>query len=164
MPSLNNELMTTVYACPGVDIELMSTTEPRIQILRVNVSEVPIADELEKILTVMSTFCENCEGRVIFHIRHVETETLKPPDLNGMLTIVGRLMALKDLVDTKLKGMIVQGRCIDELVRVTKNLFLSLYQPKKPFDIVASEDEVECFMRGILHNEAVKREKKRVKG
>lgn len=155
--------MTTVCQRPGFVLSLAPTSEPRIHILRMDISEVPVRDDLEAIMTMVSTFIEHHEGRLVIHARHVESEKLNPPDLQGMLSIVGKLMELKDLVDTKLKGTIVQGKCIDDLVIVTKNLFLSLYKPKKPFDIVASDKEVQHFLTGILEHEAEKRQRRESK-
>jgi len=155
--------MTTVCQRPGFVVSLAETSEPRIQILRMDVSEVPAGDDLDAIMVMVSTFIQHHEGRLVVHARHVETDKLNPPDLQGMLSIVGKLMELKDMVETKLKGTIVQGKCIDDLVIVTKNLFLGLYKPKKPFDIVASEKDVQHFLTGILEHEAEKRQRKESK-
>lgn len=155
--------MTTVCQRPGFVVSLAPTSEPRIQILCMDISEVPVGDDLDAIMLMISTFIQHHEGRLVIHARHVETPELKPPDLQGMLSIVGKLMELKDMVETKLKGTIVQGKCIDDLVLLTKNLFLSLYKPKKPFDIVASEKDVQHFLTGILEHEAEKRQRKEFK-
>ena len=155
--------MTTVCQRPGFVVSLSPTSEPRIQILHMDISEVPVGDDLEAIMTMVATFIEHHEGRLVIHARHVESDKLNPPDLQGMLSIVGKLMELKDMVETKLKGTIVQGKCIDDLVIVTKNLFLSLYKPKNPFDIVASDKDVQHFLDGILEHEAEKRQRKESK-
>lgn len=155
--------MTTVCQRPGFVVSLAPTSEPRIQILRMDVSEVPIGDDLDAIMTMVATFIQHHEGRLVIHARHVESDKLNPPDLQGMLSIVGKLMELKEMVETKLKGTIVQGKCIDDLVLMTKNLFLSLYKPKKPFDIVASDKEVQHFLARILEHEAEKRQRKESK-
>ena len=156
--------MTTVCQRPGFVVSLAETSEPRIQILRMDISEVPAGDDLDAIMLMISTFVQHHEGRLVVHARHVETDKLNPPDLQGMLSIVGKLMELRDTIETKLKGTLVQGKCIDDLVIVTKNLFLSLYKPKKPFDIVASEKDVQHFLNGILEHEAAKRQRKESKG
>lgn len=155
--------MTTVCQRPGFVVSLAPTSEPRIQILCMDISEVPVGDDLDAIMLMISTFIQHHEGRLVIHARHVETPELKPPDLQGMLSIVGKLMELKDMVETKLKGTIVQGKCIDDLVLITKNLFLSLYKPKKPFDIVASEKDVQHFLTAILEHEAEKRQRNEAK-
>lgn len=155
--------MTTVCQRPGFVVSLTETSEPRIQILRMDISEVPVGDDLEAIMVMISTFIQHHEGRLVIHARHVETPELKPPNMQGMLSIVGKLMEMKDMVDTKLKGTIVQGTRIDDIVIMAKNLFLSLYKPKKPFDIVASEKDVQHFLDGILEHEAEKRQRKESK-
>lgn len=155
--------MTTVCQRPGFVVRLAPTAEPRIHILHMDISEVPVGDDLEAIMLMVSTFIQHHEGRLVIHARHVETPELKPPDMQGMLSIVGKLMEFKDLVETKLKGTIVQGKCIDDLVLVTKNLFLSLYKPRKPFDIVASDKDVQHFLAGILEHEAEKRQRRESK-
>lgn len=155
--------MTTMCQRPGIVVSLAETSEPRIKILRLDISEVPVGDDLEALMLMVSTFIQHHEGRLVIHGRHVETPELKPPNMQGMLSIVGKLMEIKDLVDTKLKGTIVQGKCIDDLVLVTKNLFLSLYKPSKPFDIVVTDKEVNHFMAGILDHEAEKRQRKEMR-
>ena len=151
---------TTVCQRPGFVVSLVETSEPRIHILHMYVSEVPVGDDLDAIILMISTFIQHHEGRLVIHARHVESDRLNPPNMQGMLSIVGKLMELKDLVDTKLKGTIVQGKCIDDLVIMTKNLFLSLYKPKKPFDIVVTDKEVKHFMSRILEHEAEKRQRR----
>tara|TARA_B110001452_G_C15235891_1_gene427891 strand:+ start:671 stop:1066 length:396 start_codon:yes stop_codon:yes gene_type:complete len=125
-----------------------------------DISQTPVGDDLEAIMLMISTFIQHHEKRLVIHARHVETPELKPPDLQGMLSIVGKLMELKDSIEKKLKGTIVQGTRIDDLVILTKNVFLGLYKPNKPFDIVASEEEVQHFMTKILEHEAEKRTRK----
>jgi hypothetical protein len=156
--------MTTVCQRPGFVVSLAPTSEPRIQILRMDVSEMPVGDDLDAIILMISTFIQHHEGRLVIHVRHVDTDKLNPPDMQGMLSIVGKLMEMKDVVDTKLKGTIVQGTCIDDIVIMAKNLYLSLYKPKKPFDIVASDTDVQLFLNGILEHEAEKRKRKESKG
>lgn len=151
--------MTTVCQRPGFVVGIAPTSEVRIQILRMDISEVPTGDDMDAIMLMISTFIQHHEGRLVVHLRHVETPELKPPNIQDMLSIVGKLMELKDILETKLKGIIVQGKCIDDLVTVTKNIFLSLYKPKKPFDIVSSEKEVQHIVAGILKHETEKRQR-----
>lgn len=152
--------MTVVCQRPGFVVSLVNTSESRIQILCMDISQTPVGDDLEAIMLMISTFIQHHEKRLVIHARHVETPELKPPDLQGMLSIVGKLMELKDSIEKKLKGTIVQGTRIDDLVILTKNVFLGLYKPNKPFDIVASEEEVQHFMTKILEHEAEKRTRK----
>ena len=108
---------------------------------------MPVGDDLDAIMLMISTFIQHHEGRLAVHVRHVESDKLNPPNMQGMLSIVGKLMEMKDIVDTKLKGTIVQGTRIDDIVIMAKNLFLSLYKPKKPFDIVVTDKEVNHHVR-----------------
>lgn len=149
--------MTTVCQRPGFVVSLADTAEPRIHILRMDISEVPVDEDLDAVMLMISTFITHHEGRLVVHARHVGSDALRPPNLQGMMTIVGRLMDLKTVVDTKLKGTLVQAQCLDEIVLASKTLFLSLYQPRKPFDIVVSEADVANFIDGILAHEAEKR-------
>ena len=152
--------MTTVCQRPGFVVSLADTSEPRIKLLRMDISEVPVGDDLDAVMLMVSTFITHHEGRLVVHARHVNSDALPPPNLQSMMSIVGKLMEMRSLVDTKLKGTLVQGKCVDDLVLVTKTLFLSLYKPKQPFDIVTSECEVVRFLDGILAHEAEKRQRK----
>tara|TARA_B110001450_G_scaffold207090_1_gene197375 strand:+ start:5431 stop:5682 length:252 start_codon:yes stop_codon:yes gene_type:complete len=83
--------------------------------------------------------------------------------MQGMLSIVGKILELKDIVNTKLKGTIVQGTCIDDLVIMAKNMFLTIYQPKTPFDVVVTDEDVTKFMAKILEHELKKRARREIK-
>lgn len=152
--------MTTVFERDDVHVHLVGTSEPRIRILRIDVSEVPTGDALEALNLATAAFLRSCEGRIVIHARHVQSDELKPPDMTGLMSIVGKLFELKEVVDAKLKGTIVQCKRLDDIVVATKNLFLTLYKPKREFDIVTSEQEVETFLERILAHEADKRERR----
>lgn len=152
--------MTTVCQRPGFVVNLVDTSEPRIRILRIDLESVPVDDDLDATLVMVSTFIKQYDGRLVLHLRHVETPELQPPDMKAMLSIVGGLMDMKEVIDTKLKGTVVQGTQVDDVARVAKNLFVHLYQPKRPFDLVASDAEVAAFLDPILKHEAEKRERR----
>ena len=142
--------MTTVCRRAGVHAYVEPTSAPRLHLLRVDLTCVPTGDALDALVVDLSTFAQDHDERYVLHIRHVDSDTLQPPNLAELLALVGRLLDLKHLVDTKFRGTLVQGRHVDDVVRTAKNLFLGLYQPRRPFDIVASDAEAAAFVDAIL--------------
>ena len=149
--------MTIVCHRHGFVVTLVETSEPDIQILRMDVSKMPVGDDLESAMLIISTFIEQHNGRLVLHPRHVESDNLEPPDMPGMLCIVGKIMQHKNAFDANVTGIVVQGQRIDDLVIMAKNLFLSLYSFTKPFDLVSSDEDVQHFITNILKREAKKR-------
>lgn len=155
--------MTTICQRHGCVVNFVETSEPRIGILRMDFSEIPVGDEMDAVILIISAFIKHHEGRLVIHARHVNSSKLIPPNMQGMLSIVGKILELKDIVNTKLKGTIVQGTCIDDLVIMAKNMFLTIYQPKTPFDVVVTDEDVTKFMAKILEHELKKRARREIK-
>ena len=119
-----------------------------------------MVDDLDALIMILGTFVQHCDGRIIVHARHVVSERLDPPNLQTLILIVGKLLELKDTIDLKLKGTIVQGNRIDDLVLMSKNMFLQLYKPRKPFDIVDSTEGAKLFITNIVDHERDRRIKR----
>ena len=132
----------------GVVVSLDDTLMPHR--LHVDVQNVPVDKELDEISTIIATFLQNYSECIMVHVRHVETLELTPPDLSALLMITGTLLQLRSVIETKVCGILIQGTRIDERVLVAKELFLNLYKPSMPLDIVSCDDEVRRFTRTIL--------------
>lgn len=142
----------------GCVVFLKHTPEPRIDVLQMDISQTPTSEDLETILTIMVTYMKHSEQRFVVHARHVSSH-VSALDLPAILTIVGALVESREVVDTRLKGTIVQGD-IDEFAIAAKDLFLSMYKPRNPFDIVQTDEQVQTFLTPLFEHECRKRLRK----
>ena len=142
---------------PGVVITVDSTSEPRLRVLRVDVSELPSPDTLADVATVVTSFARDCEGRLVLHVRHTDNTPLAPLDLPRLVAVVSKLLEARDVIDAKLKGTVVETQGVDALVDASKTLFLTLYQPRRPFDIVGTPAARAAFVDALVAQEREKR-------
>jgi hypothetical protein len=146
-----------LFARPGATFHLTPTPEARLHVIRMDVTTTPTSDAIEDLSVFFATFCRDFDGRLVFHVRHVETDRLDAPGLPQIVTLVGKLLEAREVVDAKVKGTVVEGNRIDDLVLGAKNLFLSLYQPKRAFDIVDTPRGASDFVDALVARERVKR-------
>ena len=143
--------------CPGISVFLLDTPEPRLRVLRVDVSDMPSMDVMDEITTTTTQIVRDCDGRLVLHLRHVDTETLTPPDLPRLVMIAGKLMEARSDFDAKVKGTVVETKKLDDFVRAAKNALMSLFQPRGEFSIVDTPAESTMFVDGLVEREQAKR-------
>lgn len=122
----------SVYECP--------TCDPTLKRIRVDMTQMPSDNGIDALCTVLVTYSQNAPTRTLLHIRHVETENMQPPSMHSMLTIAGRLMENKELLERTLRGTIIQGTRIDDVVRMAYSLFKTIYKPERLFEIVDNDE------------------------
>ena len=123
-----------------------------------DISQTLTSDDLETIITIMVTYMKHSEQRFVVHACHISSH-ISALDFPAILTIVGKLVECKEIVDTRLKGTIVQGD-IDEFAIAAKDVFLTMYKPAKPFNIVQTDEQVQTFLAPLLKHEHMKRTRK----
>ena len=137
--------MATLYRSAGVDLEVRDASSH--DVLWFGLRAAPDRDEIERLCTVACTWIEHTARPLAFHMEHVDGRAdLVPPDMSCILCIVGRLLEHRDALASKLRGTCVQARRIDEPARLAKDLFLSLYQPAAPFDVVVGAQAAQAFL------------------
>lgn len=135
---------------PGVVITVGATSEPRLCVLRVDVSALPTADVIADVATTVTAFARDCEGGLILHIRHTDSTPLTPLDLPRLVAVVSKLLEARDVIDAKLRGTVVETQGVDTLVDVSKSIFLTLYQPRRPFDVVGTPAAGAAFVDALV--------------
>lgn len=143
------------HAC--LDVDVVPLPLAGLCRLWLRIRETPDVDGLEALYTVVQTYVRDCDDRFVLHIQHCESDTLVPPDMPRMLTIVGKLMEMRELIDTKLRGTIVQAKQIDGTVLWAKDMFLKMYTPRRAFDLVADDAAATSFVDTLLDRERTKR-------
>lgn len=150
--------MTVIHSEAGLDVTCVATREPRISILRLDISTVP--DDFEEAMTAIRSFFESFTGRLVTHALITTAET---PGVAQVMSVVRYVMDLQTLMDEKLKGTIIQmgrkGRRVGEMSLALVN---RLYTPsaraaRRVFEMVETDDEMDRVMDDILAHEADKR-------
>lgn len=108
-------------------------------------------DSVERLVSAMISELRSVAQhlRVVLHIQHVHAGSLTPPDLPTMLLIIGKLMENRDLVDERILGTCVQTQTLDDVARAARDLFLSVYVPRRPLAVVENTDDAMAFMRSL---------------
>lgn len=153
---------TTLYSKPGLEVSCVPTREPRISILRMDISTV--TEDLDPAMNAIRTFFETCSGRLVTHACFTSDER---PGMAQVMSVVRHVMDLQTAMDAKLKGTIVQvgsrGRTLDWSL----DLLHTVYKPtseraaRRVFEVVDTDADAERILDGILAHEAEKQARRR---
>lgn len=151
---------TTLYSQPGLEVSCVPTREPRISILRLDISTV--SEDLDPAMEAIRTFFDTCSGRIVTHAHMSSDET---PGMAQVMSVVRHLMELQTAMDTKLKGTIVQvgrrGRRLDWSLDVMNTLYRPKNAARRVFEVVDTDEGAEQVLDGILAHEAEKQARRR---
>ena len=136
--------MPTLYQSDSLDLEVRDASSH--DVVWFGVRTTPDRDEIEHLCTIACMWIEHTERPLVLHIEDTATGLLNPPDMGCILCIVGRLLEHRDQLQKKLRGTCVQARRIDDPARMAKDLFLGVYQPVAPFDIVEGAAAAKAFL------------------
>lgn len=84
------------------------------------------------------------------HIEHRDTDDLEPPDLQGFLSLAGALLEQRELLDARVMGTCLQAKRVDETVHLAHGLFLTMYRPKRAFEVLCGEEAARNFLTRTL--------------
>lgn len=129
----------------GVQIQISDT--PPLRTLWIGLQECPQTKDTERLVGAIVDYCATSEKRLLLHFEHCVTDTLTPPDLHQILCIVSKLMENNEIIDRKVYGTCVQCKNLDDVTILAKNMFLNLYQPRRPFDVVKGNHEANAFLQ-----------------
>ena len=144
--------MPSLYTSEAVDVRVYAEPERRSDRVWIGLRTSLPRDEIDKLCTVVCQCIADAPRKVLLHLEHVPNADpeLVPPDLAVVLCIVGRLMEYRDVLASKLRGTCIQAQRIDEPAKLAKSLFLSVYNPSTPMDIVDSPEEARRFLDTIV--------------
>ena len=160
---MNSDGDLPVYAGDGASLYECETKDATLKRLRMDMTHLPADDKIDALCTVIATYFEHAPHRVVLHIRHVETSDMQPPSMASMISIAGRLMQHRDVVDRALRATIIQGTRIDDTVRVAHSLFKTVYNPATPFEVVDGEQECARHIDDLVRKRLTRTRQGRVK-
>lgn len=127
-----------------------SSSPSDVQTLWIGVSETPSTEDVERLMAVLFPWFDVVEGGVCLHIEHCETEHIQPPEVGTLLLIAAKLLEAKDRIDRSLVGTVVQARHLDGPALMARDLFLGMYQPRKPLHIVQGRREARRCLEEVV--------------
>lgn len=151
---------TTLYSEPGLQASCVPTREPRISILRLDISTVTA--DLDPAMEAIRTFFDTCTGRIVTHAHFSSDET---PGMAQVMSVVRHLLDLQTLMDVKLKGTIIQvgrrGKRIDWSLSLLDTLYKPEHASRRVFEVVDTDEDATRIMEDILAHEAEKQARRR---
>ena len=152
--------MTTIlHSQPGLEVRRVATCEPRISVLRIDVTQSP--DDIEAAMGAARLFLDTYPGRVVTHA-HVACD--ERPGMAQIVALVRGLMDLQTVMDAKLKGTIVE--VTDQRIEWSLSAFNTLYRPtsaqvkRRVFEIVHTSEDAQRVLDGILAHKAEKQRRR----
>lgn len=126
------------------------TDVPDVSIVWIGLSAVP-----RDVVPVIETICARIDAvprahKCVLHIEHCDTDDLVPPDLQGFLALAGALFEKKTLIDARVHGTCLQAKRVDETVQLAHGIFLTMYRPKHPFEVLCGADAARAFIERIV--------------
>jgi len=108
-------------------------------------------DDVKTVTQVVVDYALTKESPFLLYIQHVGEGDLEFPDMGGMLHISGRLLEHRDLLRELLMGTCIQAQRLGDVFMAAKGLFLNIYQPIAPFDVVVGDADSLAFREKIVH-------------
>lgn len=141
-----NDMSTApLYTNRFVEVELRA--DPSHDIVWFGLKSTPAREEIERLCTVVGTYIAHTERKFALHLQHSGEDA--PLDAASLLCLVGRLLEHRDAIDSKLLGTCIQTTRLDDTARATATMFLSLYNPKSPFEMTDSEASARAFLKSL---------------
>ena len=119
----------SVEGIPSITLELSKTPKPT---------------HLREIVRVIHNCLIEHKERVMFIIKHVNSEHLEVIDTSALIDLVRQLLDIEKDTNEYIIGTVMRAD-VDEFVRAAKQLFCALKQINN-FDIVSTEEEVLAFV------------------
>ena len=146
--------MEVLFDGPEVTVHVHSVTgHPRRALFEISVRATPDVEHIDRLATLLQRYLTEGNGqklRVVIKIRHVDSERLAVPNLAQLLCIVRNLVDMRDLIDERLLGTVIQARGLDESVDAAQRMFFDFYKPRKPLRIVTSNAACEDFVQSVM--------------
>lgn len=139
--------MTIIHQSPNVHAELRTcaASAPTLYVGFRNATPA----HFESICTLIVNWIRHESTTPFYlHIQHYDGDLI-PPDMACLTKIISELSDAKLHIKEKILATCVQAKEMNALVWTAKNLFLKLYQPVKPFDVVVEDEERNAFFRGV---------------
>ena len=83
------------------------------------------------------------------HVKHVDTSELQPPSMKCMLDLCARVLA-HEALSRRMRGCVVQGRVVDDVVTTARNLFLTFYDPRGGLECVDSDEAAQGYLKQLV--------------
>lgn len=118
----------------------------------IGVCRSPSADEIERLTAVLLPWLQVASetgDSFVLHVEDSAADDMTPLELPQLLCLVAKLMEHRELIDRALFGTVIQVRKLDDAAVFAKDLFLGLYTPSKPFDLVRTPEEVARFFKSL---------------
>jgi hypothetical protein len=138
-----------LFGCAEDECFVMQLDEENIVKVEIGVKVVPEERKLNELMGEVEAFCKRCEKRVMIVIRHIETDELVPPELPAMISMVKKIVDLKDLVEKKCAGVVIRGKYVDDRAKTAMDIFEKLYNPPFYLKMVSSEEELDKIISKI---------------
>jgi hypothetical protein len=123
-----------------------------MDLLHIEFFDTQTADELDKIVVILSMWAANCDKHFVMHLEHSQAtdRDIQPLDAKTMCALVARLVEHEAVLKTRVSGVCVQARRVDPIALAAKTLFVTRYKPTFDFDIVDSRDAVNAFLTPLM--------------
>ena len=136
-------------------IQLDTTSEPRLRIMNVVLSDEPPITERDEIGAAMTEFLDSYEGRLVLSIGfegnelQVSTQTI--------MDLVARITCMKPRNVKKLKGCLVKPRKMTPKESKLATLFKTLYAMTVTLLVTSNPTSQERFVTRLVERERTKR-------
>ena len=135
--------MTLLHTCPCVHAEV-STSAAGAPTLYIGFRNACVGDFQNICDIVVGWMRQEKTVPFYLHLHHYDGDLL-PPDITCLMSIISKLSECREIVQKTVLATCVQAKEMNPLVWAAKNLFLKLYKPVRPFDVVTSDEERNHF-------------------
>ena len=110
----------------------------------------PTIEDIPELRSDFEKIIDSEDSKLFLHCEHASNTPLSIPSVEMFKIIAEAFYENTDRIQKKLYGTIIQPQKLDMVVKICKDIFLGLYKPMKPFDIVEGSEPTVTFMMNIL--------------
>ena len=136
---------TTVYISECLQIDWIPLHQGTAA-FKISVTSSPSVEEAEKIHVIMRTWCENTKERFVFDIEHVKDAPEIKVQMPILVFSATKLFENKKIIQSRCLGTCIKGQVLDDHTKFCRDMFLSLYNPTRPFLLTDSSTEQSKFV------------------
>jgi len=115
----------------------------------VNVRELNDGDAKLMAQEFLEQIKAEVKSKWIFYAKHVETENLEPPDMKAIVEVV-EILLKSEKESRNLLGCVIQGKSIDDKVKMAVNIFNTVFGQDTRLCVVDSPEESDRVINTLI--------------
>ena len=140
--------MQVIFRSDTLCVTQQSTEADGLDVLKCELSDTITLEVLNSMWCKIEDYA--CDAhRFVVWIKHVDSDTLTPPSMMVMLDLCAKLITT-DSISRKIRGCVVQGTVVDDVMRLARDTFVNLYNPRGGLECVCEDATARAYIDAVV--------------